>query len=329
MSVLRVLTYHRVADPTADPMLHPRLVSAVPEVFALHLDHVARHYDVVAMADVVDAFRGRGRLPRRALLLTFDDAYRDFLVGAWPLLCARSLPATMFVPTALPSTPGAAFWWDRLHRAFAATPAQALDDPDLGRLPLATAAERTRSLARVQAHLKTRPHADMLAGVDSLAARLGEPPHSVPSILSWDDLRALGQAGLTLAPHSRTHPLLPRVDPETARAEIEGSIADLRREVGDVLPVFCYPSGAYDDAVVAAVRAAGIELAFTQDDGHNRVGPSDPLRLCRTNVTRRTTAAVLPLRLQSWFTHVDRWRHGRQARRRLAAERPAAQRMAS
>jgi peptidoglycan/xylan/chitin deacetylase (PgdA/CDA1 family) len=329
MSVLRVLTYHRVADPTADPMLHPRLVSALPDVFAQHLDHAARHYDVVAMADVVAAFRGRGRLPRRALLLTFDDAYRDFLAGAWPLLRARSLPATMFVPTALPSTPGAAFWWDRLHRAFAATRLLALEDPELGRLPLATPAERTRSLARVQAHLKARPHVTALARVESLAATLGEPAHTVPSVLSWDELRALGQAGLTLAPHSRTHPLLPRVDPETARAEIEGSIADLRREVGDVLPVFCYPSGAYDDATADAVRAAGIELAFTQHDGHNKIGRSDPLRLCRTNVTRRTTAAVLPLRLQSWFTHVDRWRHGRQGRRRLAAERPTTQRMAS
>lgn len=40
-----------------------------------------------------------GQLPARAVALTFDDGYASVLEQAWPELCARSLPATVFVVT--------------------------------------------------------------------------------------------------------------------------------------------------------------------------------------------------------------------------------------
>ena len=79
--------------------------------------------------------------------------------------------------------------------------------------------------------------------------------------------------------------------------------------VGETPPVFAYPSGACDDAAVAILQEEGVELAFTQVDGHNDLGRTPPLRLYRTNITRKTTPAVFPLRLQRWMTWVDRWRH--------------------
>jgi len=98
-TVLRVVTYHRIADPASTPDLNPRLVSADPAVFEQQLEHLARHYAVVSLAEVMEAMQGRP-LPKRAVLLTFDDAYLDFATEAWPRLQARSMPAVLFVPTA-------------------------------------------------------------------------------------------------------------------------------------------------------------------------------------------------------------------------------------
>jgi hypothetical protein len=47
---------------------------------------------------------------------------------------------------------------------------------------------------------------------------------------------------------------------------------------------FCYPSGRFDDRVVAAVKAAGYRGAMTAIDGLAR--PSDPYRLARVRVDR-------------------------------------------
>jgi peptidoglycan/xylan/chitin deacetylase (PgdA/CDA1 family) len=313
--VLRVLTYHRIADPAHTPQLHPRLVSATPTVFAQHLDLLVRRYQVVSLAAVLATARGEARLPRRAVLLTFDDAYRDFLDAAWPLLMARGLPAVMFVPTAYPGSPERAFWWDRLYRCFTATTLPALEVPPLGTLALDSGARRWNSVVAVQAHVKSLPADTAMNFVDTLAARLGEPVMRERAVLSWEELRQLATAGLALCPHTRTHPLLTRVTPERAHAEVRDSLLDLRREIGDTPPVFAYPSGAHDPASIEAVRRAGFELAFTQVDGHDDLQRTDLLRLHRTNITRRTTAFGLELRLQRWMTWIDRWRHRERGRR--------------
>jgi peptidoglycan/xylan/chitin deacetylase (PgdA/CDA1 family) len=308
--MLRVITYHRVGNPEQTPLLHPRLVSATPEVFALHMQHLARRYRVVSMPEVLDATLQCRPLPRRAVLVTFDDAYRDFLDAAWPILRAHRLPATMFVPTDYPGHPQRSFWWDRLHRCFSFTARQELEGSSLGDLPLRTPAQRRASLAAMQAHVKSLPHAEGMAQVEACAAALGEPACDQRAVLSWDELRTLARQGLTVCAHSRSHPLLTRLMPERVREEVVGSLQDLRREMGEALPIFSYPNGAYDDTAVGILRAESVTLAFTQIDGHNDLRGEDPLRLRRTNITRRSSPVVFRLRLLHWLTFVDRWRHG-------------------
>jgi peptidoglycan/xylan/chitin deacetylase (PgdA/CDA1 family) len=119
-------------------------------------------------------------------------------------------------------------------------------------------------------------------------------------VLGWDRLRALAADGVALAPHSRTHPLLTRVGPDRLADEVAGSLADLEGQLGSVPPAFAYPSGANDDAVVAALADAGIRLAFTTARGNESVdGGTAPdwLRLRRVNVGGRTTPALLRAQL--------------------------------
>lgn len=305
--MLRVLTYHRIADPAATPDLNPRLVSATPPAFERQLDHLMRHYDVVPVAAVLAACTG-APLPRRSVLLTFDDAYADFATEVWPRLQARHLPAVLFVPTGYPDT-AHRFWWDRVHACVGNVRSPVLDVPELGSLPVTTPQERRAAVAAIQNRVKSLPHAVAMQWVERVAAVCGEPPARSRALLSWDELRRLAREGCELAPHTRTHPLLTRVPPETARAEIAGSIADLERECGVRLPVFAYPSGAHDDGVVRIAGECGIRLAFTQLDGHNAPARTPPLRYCRTNITRRTTLPVFALRLLRVTAWVDRWRH--------------------
>ena len=116
--------------------------------------------------------------------------------------------------------------------------------------------------------------------------------------LSWSELRRLMSQGVSVGGHTRSHPALTRMSVEDARREIRGSRDDLQRELGAWLPVFAYPFGDHDDAVVRVAREEGFELAVTCHDGHN--GPSaDPLRLRRTNITRRTGQVAFRARLTS------------------------------
>jgi peptidoglycan/xylan/chitin deacetylase (PgdA/CDA1 family) len=311
--VLRVLTYHRIARPEARPLLDPRLISATPEAFAAHMAYLKQNYAVLSMEVLLQAIVRNRPLPRRAVLVTFDDGYRDFRENAWPILKLLQLPATLFVPTAYPGQRDSAFWWDRLYRSVIYTTIREVTH-EMGTIQLETAEQRRDFLSRVRQLAKTISHADALALVEEVCTCLGEGPDGGRSILDWNELRELASEGVTIAAHSRSHALLTRVSPEQAREEIAGSQLDIEREIGKALPVFCYPGGRHNDAVVRIVRAEGFALAFTTMDGFTDPSSADLLRLRRTNITPRTSSLIFRLRLMRPVSYLDMWRHREQMR---------------
>lgn len=292
---LAVVTYHRVDYADRTPLLYPGLISATPERFADQLDMLSSIGQVVSMQQVVDACRGEVTLPRKSILITFDDACRDFAQHAWPALQARGLPVTVFVPTAYPDQPQRRFWWDRLYVAIWHGNAARIDTA-YGQWELNSDEQRRRAYRDLRHQVKQLPHETAMQLVDEIvsAQRAPAPPASV---LGWDELRELASQGVTLAPHTQTHPLLTQVSIDQARAEVVGSRDDLRREIGGVLPVFAYPGGQYNSAVTQMMRAEGFELAFSVQRGINHVHTSERMLLNRINVGQQTTAQILRAQL--------------------------------
>jgi len=63
------------------------------------MEWLCAHVRVVPLGEVVAALAGRRPLPQRAVVLTFDDGFRDFYSSAAPVLRDLRLPATIFLPT--------------------------------------------------------------------------------------------------------------------------------------------------------------------------------------------------------------------------------------
>lgn len=312
--MLRVLTYHRVANLQDAPLLHPQIISATPANFARQMRFLAQRYRVVSMPEVLEAIARKQRLPQRAVLVTFDDAYFDFGI-AWSILRSLKLPATLFVPTAYPDQPERSFWWDRLHRAFVSTQQTELRTDALGVLSLATPPERRQSLKKLQNYIKTIPHAQAMALVEAVCGQLDSKPVAQKSVLSWKELRQLAQEGVTLCAHTQTHPIMTQLAAEEVRQEVVGSQNDLQREIGAALPIFCYPSGSHDDAVVNVLREENFTVAFTTLKGQNDLRTADLLRLRRTNMTRRASLPIFRAKLWRWGAYVDRWRQKRRLKK--------------
>jgi peptidoglycan/xylan/chitin deacetylase (PgdA/CDA1 family) len=301
--LLRVLTYHRIDEPRADSRLYPGLISATPADFAEQMESVAARYRVLSVHEVLDALRKGTGLPPRSVMLTFDDAYCDFAEHAWPVLQRLGLPATLFVPTAYPDCAERTFWWDRLYVAIAGAAAGAeLATPD-GPRRLTTAKRRLGVFKQMRDRVKQLPHAQAMQLVDRVCESLGGP-EAEHRVLGWADLRSLAGQGVTLAPHTRTHPLLSRVPPERVREEASGSRRDLQREIGSALPVLAYPSGGYSDDAVRVLAEEGFELAFTTDRGVSDIRTRDPLRMQRIPVGRRISEPVLRAQLLSWTSRL-------------------------
>ena len=87
-----VLMYHRVGEPLTD--VHELSVS--PALFGAQMEHLRRNFAPMPLLDLVAAARD-GRLPPRAVAVTFDDGYLDNLTHACPILADLRIPATLFV----------------------------------------------------------------------------------------------------------------------------------------------------------------------------------------------------------------------------------------
>jgi peptidoglycan/xylan/chitin deacetylase (PgdA/CDA1 family) len=90
---LRVLMYHKVND------LQPNPTTVPTEVFAEQMALLGElGYVPVSLAQVRDHYVEGAPLPAGAVLITFDDGYRDNLQNALPILRRLGHPAVIFVP---------------------------------------------------------------------------------------------------------------------------------------------------------------------------------------------------------------------------------------
>lgn len=84
--------------------------------------------------------------------------------------------------------------------------------------------------------------------------------------MTWEQLRELQAAGMTIGSHSWTHGLLAEAH-KWLRDELAASRNELTHHLGRAPDFFAYPAGAWDAEVVAAVRAAGYRAARSASDG--------------------------------------------------------------
>jgi peptidoglycan/xylan/chitin deacetylase (PgdA/CDA1 family) len=91
---LRVLTYHKVND------LQPNPITVPTRTFARQMSLLSElGYQPVSLDAVIAHYVAGAALPRKAVLITFDDGYRDNLENAAPILLRHGYPAVIFIPT--------------------------------------------------------------------------------------------------------------------------------------------------------------------------------------------------------------------------------------
>lgn len=95
---VRVLCYHAVADLAGAGTLEPYGIP--PESFRRQLKILSRHFRFL-WPDEFGRFLDGAGVPRRALLLTFDDCYTDLLQQGLPMLRESRLPALAFAVSGL------------------------------------------------------------------------------------------------------------------------------------------------------------------------------------------------------------------------------------
>ena len=109
MTRVHILMYHRVGQFPGRVKAHGALYCHLPRFKAQMTMFRLLGYTVISLDDAAAGLRGDKPLPARPLVLTFDDAYVDFLDNAAPVLKAHGYPATVYAVSGLV---GATSSWD-------------------------------------------------------------------------------------------------------------------------------------------------------------------------------------------------------------------------
>jgi len=295
---LSILIFHRVV-PEPDPLL-PELVSAAE--FERQLSLIGRWFTVLPLAEAVQRLRA-GALPVRAACITFDDGYADNATVALPALRRLGMPATFFIATGF--LDGGRMWNDSVIETVRVAPGATLDARryGLGVLPLSTMGERRAALDALIGALKYLPLDERQARVDEFAALA---PAGLPGDLMMTDtqVRELHRGGMEVGGHTVNHPILARLDPDSARREIAEGRRRLAEITGAPVTLFAYPNGRpgqdYGAEHVAMVRELGFDAAVSTAWGVAHAA-SDAYQLPRFTPWDRTPGRYLLRLLHNTF----------------------------
>lgn len=317
---VRILAYHRVLDVVDDRFdFDLALVSAGLEQFREQMRHVRRYYHPLRIEEWLDA-AGRGRqLPRRCVIVTFDDGYDDNFHHAFPILRDLDMSALFFVSTGHIDD-GLAFAYDWLVHMILITPAERLSAPEIGiDQPLPVRRDERRTLAALAlGRMKWLSAAAQSALIDRLEAQWHMPRetgHADCRPMTWPQLRDMRDGGMEIGSHGVSHRMLAKLPPDEIRGEIAGSKQRLDDELGPVVTTVSYPVGnidAWNATVIDEAKSAGFRAGCSYVSGTNPVAPRSWWDLRRLAVEREMDAAWFAsmLAVPEAFSYPSRLRIG-------------------
>lgn len=294
---LTVLTYHHLAGADDALSLDEGAKDVDAQTLTRQLAFVRRWFEPIGIDDLLRFAAGKGSLPPNAVLVTFDDGYRDDHDVVLPLLVRSGVRATFFIATDYVER-RRLYWWDRISIVIqrAQVGMLRLAYPYAESLPLESPDERERAIRRVQRIVKDHVGLDLRRFLDGLEratdwalSASDEQRLADAVVMTWSHVRNLRAAGMDVQSHTATHRVLQTLAPTELDRELRTSRAILEDVLGEPIRALSYPVGRSirdAPAIVNAVRAAGYELGFSNGTGVSWAGAFDPFDVRRLAMER-------------------------------------------
>jgi peptidoglycan/xylan/chitin deacetylase (PgdA/CDA1 family) len=292
-----ILNYHRVLD-SVDPFL-----DSEPDVatFKWQMELLAECFNVMPLYDAVTTL-GKERMPPRVVCITFDDGYRSIHDLALPILKEFSLPATVFVTSGYIDEGN--MWNDRILEAVRRLNIGRLDlsESGLGVHSLEALADKKRAVDELMNNAKYLPSSERLDVAVKLE-RLTPVPIQPSLMLTRKMIFDLSEQGIEIGAHTITHPILTKIEDESARYEMTAGKRQLEHITGKPIRLFAYPNGKrgkdFDERHELMAQDAGFTAAFTTAVGA-ATEKDDIYRMPRSRPWDKTRT-LFALRLLRWL----------------------------
>lgn len=267
-----VIMYHGVCDTSQlPPEVDFHLNSSI---FDRHMRMLKRRYPVVSLRQLLDRIEHGGRLGK-AIVLTFDDGYRNNATVAHPILERHSMPYTIFLTTAYIGGDT----WLPLNELYALWHS--------GRITGSRMMELRKQIRSRPASCAAGILRDVKADLTPAERALGEDSFGM---LDWEQVRNLAARGVEFGSHTCTHCNMAVETRDRQLVELQTSRESIRAEIGDEAATFAYPFGRPENwsrETRRSVIEAGYRCAILASGGLVKSG-QDVFALPRVGFSKET-----------------------------------------
>ena len=229
--------------------------------------YLKKHYNIIGLNDYLDAVHNRGRLPDKAVVITFDDGHAGNY-ALLPVAKKLQIPVTIFLCSSIVGTKR--HFWFR-HNDEVKAKAEAFKR---------MTNERRLETLRQYGFEQEQDYANTQALTKE----------QIEEMKPWVDFQS----------HTCFHPILPLCGNAVAKQEIGESKRQLEDSFGLSINALSYPNGDYSARDIRLAQEAGYECGITVDSGYNDP-KTDLFRLKRFSVNDAKTTAELMVKASGCY----------------------------
>jgi peptidoglycan/xylan/chitin deacetylase (PgdA/CDA1 family) len=297
-----IIDYHGFMKPGLKTMEDVPTVRVAIDDFCEQLEFLKRYFSVVPLDVIVKTLNEKKVFEKPTIAITSDDGYKDNYDLLFPVLKENGASATIFLATGSVGT-DEKIWTERLSYLITHSEVKKLVFEELypsEEFEVSSWQGKRQAYVRFKKKLKDFHTKKRDEYIDEIALRLGNPSVNFgATMLSWDQVREMADAGIIFGAHTVRHPILSKIPVEEAKEEIILSKEKIEKELGTRVCHFAYPNGREEDFSIELAqycREIGFESISTCCYGNNwnaedvwalkRVGAQLPLANFAVDIIR-------------------------------------------
>lgn len=284
-SKLTVVMYHYVRD--LKNSRYPEIKGCNIELFKEQISFLKKHYNFVTVEEVLDAYYNNSTLPEKAVLLTFDDAYKDHFNCVFPILEHEKIQGA-FYPPVKAVTEHTVLDVNKIHFILASTPVEKFDkllneikflldnyreeyqlesyDYYFNKLAVASRFDPKEVIfvkRLLQVELIEELRKKMTDELFVKIVGIEESAFSRELYMSIDQIKCMVDCGMHIGSHGYDHYWLSSLPKEKQEFEIAKSIDFIGNVGGDSKNwTICYPYGDYNQDTIDLLKQHGCKMGL-------------------------------------------------------------------
>ena len=286
MNDLTIIMYHYVRDLKNSRF--PEIKGLDVDLFKEQIGYLEKNYHFVTAEQVIAAFKKEEKLPSKAVLLTFDDAYVDHYTNVFPILEHKKIQGC-FYPPVKAITEHSVLDVNKIHFILAATPWDEfhllLDkiktfliqyqeeyqlhsyDYYFEKLAVANRFDPKEVIfvkRLLQVELPEKLRNIITKQLFTEAVKMEEEVFSRELYMNKDQMRCMVDCGMHVGSHGYDHYWLGSLPEDKQNREIQQAMQFIQDIGGDINHwTMCYPYGNYNEDTIAILKRNGCQFGLT------------------------------------------------------------------